>query len=137
MLCDMCQEREATIHSTHIVGGVQRQRNLCNYCFEASKPAEACDLATALQAGCRYCGGEPHGGGGDPISGFRGARKMSFMCKACAEEYYGFLRQTWPGFGEASISDEQIAEIHASDKLAIFMDAEEHMKKWAANKKSR
>jgi hypothetical protein len=57
------------------------------------------------------------------------------MCKPCAEEYYRFLRQAWPGFGDPSISDKQIANINASDRLAVFTEAEGHMKKWVADKK--
>jgi protein-arginine kinase activator protein McsA len=137
MLCDMCKQGEATIHTTHIVvGDTQRHLNLCGKCFETSKPADARDLTTALQSGCRYCGGEPHIGGADPIVGIRGIRKSSSMCKPCAEEYYRFMRQAWPGFGDPSISDEQIANINASDGPAIFTEAEEHMRKWVADKKS-
>jgi protein-arginine kinase activator protein McsA len=135
MLCDICQEREATIHTTHIVDDVLRHGNLCDKCFEASKPAEARDLATALQAGCRYCGGEPYGGGDHPIARLSGVRKVSFMCKPCTEEYYRFLRQKWPGFGETTITSEQIAKIHTSDISSILIETEDHMKKWVSEKK--
>ena len=53
MLCEMCQEREATVHETQIAGDVQKSRNLCEQCFQATEPAQASDLGAALKAGCR------------------------------------------------------------------------------------
>src|SRR2546429_513271 len=44
MLCDICQQREATIHNTEIDGDVTRHSNFCDSCFEVSKPTEARDL---------------------------------------------------------------------------------------------
>ena len=87
-------------------------------------------------ASCRYCGGEPYSGGGDPMAGLRGVRKVSFMCRPCMEEYVGFLSAKWPGFGDVEITDEQISNIRRSDKAAVFRDAEEHMKKWVAGGRS-
>ena len=81
MLCEMCQEREATVHATHIAGEDLKHRNLCDKCFEAAKPTQARDLATALQAGCRHCGGEPYTGSGHSLDGLSGTMKLSFMCK--------------------------------------------------------
>src|SRR5271169_4280723 len=124
MRCEMCQEREATIHNTSIVGEVVKPSNLCEECFEASKPTEARDLAKALQVGCRYCGGEPYSGGGYSLAGLSGGRSMSFMCKPCAEEYYRFLREKWPGFGGVAITDEQFADLHRTDDAAVFREAE-------------
>jgi protein-arginine kinase activator protein McsA len=137
MLCDICQEREATNHATQIVGDVLTHSNLCNKCFEDSKPTEARDLATALQAGCRYCGGEPYSGGYDPIALLSGIYKISFMCKLCTEERSRFLRQKHPGFGEATVTKEQIAKILASRSSPISIKAEEHMKKWVSEKRKR
>jgi protein-arginine kinase activator protein McsA len=137
MLCDICQEREATNHTTHMVGDSLTHSNLCNKCFEASKPTEARDLATALQAGCRYCDGEPHGGGYDPVALLSGIRTLNFMCKPCTEEYYRFLRQKCPGFGETRITNEQTANICTSDFSTILIEAEEYMKRWVAEERMR
>ena len=141
MLCEKCNQREATIHITEVTigaGGVSKKTNLCSECSESSGgPDEVRGLAAAWKnARCRHCGGEPSSGGHDPIAGLRGIRTMSFMCKSCAEEYHRFLRQKWPGFGDVTITDEQIAAIHATDKPAVFRDAEEHMKKWVAKRRS-
>lgn len=135
MLCDICQEREATIHNTQIVGAVLKRSDLCDKCFEFSKPNENQGLAAALQTGCRYCGGEPYSGGDDPIAMLSGVRKVSFTCKSCADEYSRFLRQKWPGFGEPTITTEQIAKIRTSDSSPILIEADEHMEKWVADKK--
>ena len=135
MLCDICQQRKATVHATIMSGDVLKKSDLCDECFKTSKPNESGALATALQAGCRYCGGEPYGGGDHPIARLSGVRKVSFMCKPCTEEYYRFLRQKWPGFGETTITSEQIAKIHTSDISSILIETEDHMKKWVSEKK--
>ena len=133
----MCHERAATIHLTDIVGDGLKRTNLCDKCFETSKPNDARGLATALQAGCRYCGGEPAGGGPDPIARMCGIYKVSFMCKACAKEFSRFLSQKLPGWGEETITPEQAVKIHPFDIPAIFIEADEHMKKLAAEKNSK
>lgn len=140
MLCDICQKKEATSHETHctsIVGDIPKQRHLCDECFEASNPTQARELAKALQDGCRYCGGEPYGGGGDPLATLSGTRRISFMCKRCAEEYYGFLGPKIPDFGSATLTKEQIAEFAKHDFPAILSEAEEHMKKTVAERDSQ
>jgi len=139
MLCEMCKEREATVHDTVIAGDAQKSRNLCDRCFQAVEPARASDLSAALQVGCRYCGSEPYAGGGSPFPGRSGAHGISFMCKPCTEEYYRFLDQKLPGFVEcartATVTDDLIAKLRASDISAIFTKIEDHMKKWVAERK--
>ena len=124
-------------HCTNIAGDVPKQRNLCEECFEASNPTQAHELAKALQAGCRYCGGEPYSGGGHSPDGLGGVRTLSFMCKPCAEEYFGFLRLKMPGFGSDTLTKEQAAKLAKHDFGAIFTEAEEHMKKWVAERDSQ
>lgn len=135
MLCEICQQREATVHQTQIAGDVQKSRNLCEECFQATEPAQASDMSAALKAGCRYCGGEPCAGGGSPLPGPTGAHGISFMCKPCSEEYYRSLEQKIPGFVEcartASVTDDLIAKMRACDFPAILTEIEVHMKKWA------
>jgi hypothetical protein len=136
----MFHKQEATRHETHltnIVGDVPKQRHLCEECFEASNPTQAHELTTALKAGCRYCGGEPYTGSGHSLDGLSGTMKLSFMCKPCAEEYFGFLRLKMPGFGSDTLTKEQVAKLAKYDKAAIFTEAEEHMKKWVAERDSQ
>jgi protein-arginine kinase activator protein McsA len=136
MFCDICHEREATIHMTHIVGDAVSPTHFCSQCYEASKPAEARGLTAALDAGCRYCGGEPYTGSGHSPDGLSSISNLSFMCKPCAEEYFGFLRLKMPGFGSDTLTTEQAAKLAKYDRAAIFTEAEEHMKKWVAERDS-
>jgi protein-arginine kinase activator protein McsA len=141
MLCEICHEREATVHNTEIAGDVQKTRDLCEQCFQATEPARAGDLAAALKAGCRYCGGEPYAGGGSPLPGPTGVHGITFMCKPCSEEYYRVLDHKIPGFVEcartATVTDDLIAKMRACDFSAILTEIEDHMKKWVAERGER
>jgi protein-arginine kinase activator protein McsA len=137
MFCEICQERESTIHTAHIAGITPKHSNLCDKCFEASKATQARDLAAALQAGCRYCGGKPYGGGTDAIARMSGIHKMSFMCKACATEHSRFLSQKLPGLGGEIITPEQVLKVHTLDVPVILIEADEYMRKWVATKNLR
>lgn len=137
MLCERCNKQEAVVHVTANWAGssVSKETNLCAECARLFQGLEGItNLDAALNgARCRYCGGEPYSGGSDPLAGLDGVRKLSFMCKPCAEEYFRFLRDKWPGFGDVEITGEQIANIHGTDKAAVFRQAEEHMKNWVAD----
>jgi len=115
--------------------------DLCQECFEASGLEGAADLPAVLQAGCRFCGGEAYGGGFDSLALLGGVRKMSFMCKPCSDEYYGFLRLKLPGFGDGDLTEEQmamlVAEFKSCDFPAILVELEDHMKKWVAERHSQ
>jgi protein-arginine kinase activator protein McsA len=141
MLCEICQQRDATVHQTQIAGDVQKSRNLCEQCFQTTEPAQASDLGAALKAGCRYCGGEPYAGGGSALPGQASVCAVSFMCKPCTEEYYRFLDSKIPGFVEcgrmATVTDDLIARMRACDMSTIFADIEVHMKKWAAERDTK
>ena len=136
MLCDACQKREATVHTTHIVGDVVTHSNLCESCHEISKPAEASGLAAALESGCRFCGGEPYTGSGHSLGGAFSPAKLSFMCKPCAEEYFRFIHQELPHFGDPDITTEQIAELHTRNIAAVLAEADEHVKRSVARRSS-
>jgi protein-arginine kinase activator protein McsA len=147
MLCEKCQIREATVHYTACtISAVAESKHidLCQECFEASDLEGARDLPTdfqaSLQAGCRYCGGEFYAGGFDPVALLGNVRKMSVMCKPCAEEHTRFLRLKLPGFGDCNLTKEQralmMANIKACGFPAILAELEEHMKKWVAKRKS-
>ena len=144
MLCDLCQKQEATVHTTHctnVAGDVPKQSHLCDECFEASNPPEAHGLTAAFEAGCRYCGSKADSGGFDPVAMLSGARRLSFTCKPCAEEYYRFLDQKLPGFVHcattATVTDELIAKMRTCDMSAILTELEDHMKKWVAERISK
>jgi hypothetical protein len=141
MICEICGQREATVHEMHIAGDVQKSRNMCEHCFQATAPAQAGDLAAAHRAGCRYCGGESYAGGGSLPSGPAGAHRISFMCQSCTGEYYRFLEYKMPGFVQcartATVTEDLLIELRACDFLAILSQVEEHMKKWVAERGQR
>jgi hypothetical protein len=66
-----------------------------------------------------------------------GIHKVSMMCKACSEEYYRFLGQKWPGLGDPAITEGAVANIRKSDTAEVIREAEEHMKKWVADRNSK
>lgn len=137
MLCEICHERAATLHATEVAGGVQRRRDLCEQCFQATEPAQAGGLAAALRPGCRFCGGEPYAGGGSLLPG-PAVHEITFMCKPCSEEYYRILDHKIPGFVKcaraAAVTDDLIARMRSCDLSAIFTEIELHMKKWVAER---
>jgi hypothetical protein len=118
-------------------GDVLKRSDFCEECFETSKPSELGSFTTALQAGCRYCGGEPYTGSSHSLDGLTSTMMMSFMCKPCADEYFSFLRQKMPGFGSDTLTKEQAAKLAKYNHAAIFTEAEEHMRKWVADKDSK
>jgi hypothetical protein len=42
-----------------------------------------------------------------------------------------------PGFGSDTLTKEQAATLAEDDRAAIFTEAEEHMKKWVAERDSQ
>jgi protein-arginine kinase activator protein McsA len=140
MLCDSCKKREATVHTTVCssnAGDEPKRRDLCGECFESFNPTEASGITKAWEAGCQYCGGPPEIGGADPLATIGGIHKLRCMCRPCAEEYGRFLQLKMPGFGTVTMTKEQIAKIKTYDIPAIFTEAEEHMKKWVADRGSQ
>lgn len=136
MKCELCHEREATIHSTYVVEEALTHVDLCGDCFEASAPLGARELQKGLQTGCRYCGGKPYCGSGyfhGTTDAFVGPGS-GFMCKLCADEYFRYLRQKVPGFGDPDPTTEQIAEIASHDMSSVLMETDNHMKKWVTKR---
>jgi hypothetical protein len=122
---------------TSNAGDEPKRRDLCSECFESSYHTEASGITKAWEAGCQYCGGPPEMGGADPLATLGGTQKLRCMCRPCAEEYARFLRQKWPGFGDVAMTSEQRAKIHPSDIPIVFREADEHMKKWVADRGSQ
>jgi hypothetical protein len=58
------------------------------------------------------------------------------MCKPCAEEYFRFLRQELPHFGDPDITPEQIAELRTQNIAAVLTQADEHVKRWVTRRNS-
>jgi protein-arginine kinase activator protein McsA len=140
MLCEKCTKQEASVQITENWAGseVSKTMNVCADCARSVHGLEGIpNLETVLDGSpCRYCGGKPCSGGLDPLASLSGVRTISMMCKSCADEYFRFVRQKWPGFGGLDITDEQIANIRGADTVAVFRQAEEYMRKWVAERNS-
>ena len=69
----------------------------------------------------------------------KGVHTMSFMCKPCAEEYFGVLQRQFPGLGDPDRTEEQLAllisKFKSCDFRANLAELEEHMKQWVANRR--
>ena len=137
MLCENCHQREATCHVNTIGGGAMTSRDLCSECFESSDHTEAKGITKVWEAGCQYCGGPPVIGGADPLASIGGIHKLRCMCRPCADEYHRFLEVKMPGFGSDTLTKEQAAKLAKHDFAAILTEAEEHMKKWLAERDSQ
>lgn len=149
MLCVKCGIREATVHYTVCASPAVEDPKHLDICLECSATSDfkgvrelPTDFQAALEAGCRYCGGEFDSGGFDPLALLGGVRKMSVMCKFCAEEYYGFLSLKLPGFGDCDLTEEKAAVLVAKIKScggfpSILAELEEHMEQWKAKRKSQ
>ena len=141
MLCQECKQREAIRHINICSSGsgddVSKTVDLCGECFKTFNPAIARELAAAFEAGCKYCGGKPEIGGGDPLSTLNGIRKTRFLCESCSVEYFRFINRKLPGFGSAEVTEELKSKIQGTDVQALFTGLEEHMKKWVSGKDSQ
>src|ERR1051326_760958 len=140
MLCEKCNKQEAVVHITANWAGseVSKTINVCEDCFQSLHGLDGTpNMNAVFNARCRYCDGEPYSGGLDPLASLSGTRRISILCKSCSDEYFRFLRGKWPGFGDPDITDEQIAKVRGADIAAVFRGAEEHMKKWVAERNSK
>ncbi len=129
MRCEICHEREATIHDTKVEGDVITSSNICPECFEATEPKRSQELFSIFQAGCHYCGGEPDCTAPDLSADLRGEQRLWALCKRCRREFYRFCNQKLPGFGQAKMAPEQIAQVPA-----LLAELDEHMKKWVSER---
>ena len=128
MLCEKCQEREATCHITTIDGGISKSRDLCSECCEAGSP-EAREFAAAQrEARCEYCGGQTCAGGTDFLALVTGVQKMKFMCMPCSMEHNRYIRQRIPDASELS-QQEQFAALRT-----LSDEADKHMKRWVSER---
>jgi hypothetical protein len=137
MLCDNCHEREATCFSTKCTqvasGDVISSDtvNLCKECFEAADPATSHEISSAWQAGCRYCGGEPHCSSPDLSAGIQGPLKICALCESCSTEFYRYVNVKIPWLGNPEAMP---APGEMGDVAAALADVEQHMKTWISER---
>jgi hypothetical protein len=94
------------------------------------------DLAfdSAWSTGCQFCGGKPSSGSASWMSGGSDSSHVRVMCEACAGEYFRYIKEKLPGFGNPDITDEQIIKLCESEVGEVVRDAEKHMKNWVARR---
>jgi len=132
MLCDKCQQREATCYVfsfTFPAGEAPATSNLCSECFEASSPASHTQkVVAALRACCCYCGGEPVNTGPDLSAALSGKHKTAGLCGPCSHEFYRLVALKLPGLQSGWIDQEQ------NTITVVYAEIHEHMKKWVAER---
>jgi protein-arginine kinase activator protein McsA len=129
MLCEKCQQNEATCHIITIEGDVSESKDLCSECYEASSP-EAGELASAQrEAQCEYCGGQPCAGGIDFLAMATGVQKFTFMCMPCTMEHNRYIRERLLPEASALSQHEQLAMLRTLNE-----EADNYMKKWVSER---
>jgi len=115
ILCERCRERGARIFSTRVNGRPEEttQRNLCFACHDIEHPGERKDMEKRR---CRYCGWKDENG----------------FCQPCMREFRRFLRSRGLDFPASQWTPEQFAQAGA-----IFMELEQHMKRWGAERRRK
>jgi protein-arginine kinase activator protein McsA len=132
MLCEKCQEREATCFVHAIADGVSKSRDLCNECFEAESP-EAKEHASVMSAArCQYCCGQPCAGGTDILALITGVQQMKYLCMTCSLEHGRFVQQQLKSASLNLSQQEQLAAIRM-----INIEADKHMEQWVSDRGSQ
>lgn len=129
MLCNSCQQRQATCHITEIVDGVEQARDLCSECWEASSPIAEELVEAQRNARCEYCGGQPCAGGTDFLAILTGVQKQKWMCMPCSTEHDRFVQERMQHADSGWSQQRQIAWFRELDEKA-----DKHMKLWVAEK---
>ena len=132
MLCEKCQEREATCHRYKICGDSTTVTNLCSECDEAGSPEARAIAEAGRKARCEYCGGQPCFGGPDMFAMMTGVEKLKFMCMPCSSEFQRYIQQQLqPDASDLSTPDE------LSLFRKIYEEADRHMKQWGSERDSQ
>ena len=125
MLCESCQNNEATCHIITIDGDISKSRDLCSECHEAGSP-EARDFSAAQRkAHCEYCGGQSCAGGTDFFAMVTGVQK--FMCMPCSMEHNRYIQQQMK---------RDVSGLSQHERLALLQmlndEAHKHMMNWVS-----
>jgi protein-arginine kinase activator protein McsA len=82
MLCDACQEREATVVQSRVVSGEKTVIYRCEVCSSDREPVKSADPAPALERPCAKC---RKAEGDVKLTRFvNGRRVATFLCQECA-----------------------------------------------------
>ena len=133
MLCEKCQERDATFHTTTIIGDVSKTTDLCRECFESSGASFAKGLAQSLHGTrCQYCGAPATIGTMDHLALGTGEQHMMRFCNACSTEFNGYTMLALKQCPEGLSQQEQLEAMRQ-----LREDAEQHMKQWVSKRQSQ
>lgn len=86
MLCEICQEREATIH-TRTGSESTFSRLFCQQCFQEKGPIAGVQIVKGLDETCHYCGQPCDFGSGRISIQISGAVVCCRQCGADFEDY--------------------------------------------------
>jgi hypothetical protein len=101
MLCERCQQREATVFSTHIIFGETTTNNLCEQCFAASpiEPLPGLPFPSLDGASCFYCGAPADGASLNDAYAFASRQqRFHFTCHRCGQISNSFLLEALSTF---------------------------------------
>ena len=133
MLCERCQDREASCHSTTVSEGTTTSIALCEECFQSSaEPAAREFFAAAKGARCRYYGGPPCCGGMDSFETLVESQQMNFLCMRCFNEFSRFCQQQLEHLPQDLPQQEQMVAIRA-----LHDEADRHMRQWVSERGAR
>jgi protein-arginine kinase activator protein McsA len=97
MLCSICHEREATIHTTAITPDGTHKSNLGAQCSNSDSsrgPSERTIRELLARGKCKYCGGEPASGVSMSATDRDDERELEFTCTLCNTVYCEFLEMS-------------------------------------------
>src|SRR5215831_16886528 len=94
MLCERCQQDEATWHYT-IIGedGKMKSQHLCADCSRTGLPDAEELRAAAPGMRCHYCGDQACVGGVDLFAFATGEAEYKYLCARCLSEYSRYVEQ--------------------------------------------
>jgi protein-arginine kinase activator protein McsA len=121
MLCDICHERDATIHTTTTRPEGVSDSHLCRECFHARGPIVGAQLVEGAEKTCHYCGADCK------LGGF-GSQAVSILipgaiscCRECGDD----LQQYFAGHLSTASTEEDLTH-----------DLETYMKTQIAKRRS-
>ena len=130
MHCDICHEREATIHTTAITPDGMQKSDLCAQCSDTTKtpgPSEREIRGLLARGKLKYCGGPASSvsmaaPGGDH-------RRLEFTCTPCNTAYCEFLEMS--GVPRDYPDDEAARQEWSPRWPKIHADAEAYVRRKA------
>lgn len=129
VLCEKCQENEATVHLTMVGDRLSQSKDLCEECYEATSPQFRALSAAQKDARCEYCGAQPCIYGSDILALATGVQKLKFMCTPCSIEYNRYIQDSLLGSPPGLSQREQVELIRKLDQETAL-----HMKRWVSQR---